>query len=90
MNTIKEKLLKEITTMSDGELFDLATTLVETLKIRQNGQEPKRGRKPKYNSDEERKRVREAVRKARIADRNKRLLAEGKPIPKRGRPSKAS
>ena len=48
----------------------------------------KRGRKPIYATEQERKEAIDARRKAKIAERNAQLEAEGKPIPKRGRPRK--
>lgn len=49
----------------------------------------KRGRPAKYATAEEKKQAIEAKRKQKMQERNAALEAEGKPIPKRGRPRKA-
>ena len=86
------------TTMNNISALDdlLFSEMVEKVKAEKQRRKPvkafctpqKRGRKPIYNSAEERKQAIDARRKAKISERNAQLETEGKPIPKRGRPRK--
>jgi hypothetical protein len=86
------------TTMNNISALDdlLFAEMVEKVKAEKARRKPvkafctpkKRGRKPIYNSEQERKQAVSNRNKQRIIDRNAQLLAEGKPIPKRGRPRK--
>jgi hypothetical protein len=87
------------TTMNNISALDdlLFSEMVEKVKTEKARRKPvkafctpkKRGRKPIYNSEQERKQAVSNRNKQRIIDRNAQLLAEGKPIPKRGRPRKS-
>jgi hypothetical protein len=86
------------TTMNNISALDdlLFAEMVEKVKAEKARRKPvkafctpkKRGRKPIYNSEQERKQAISNRNKQRITERNNRLIAEGKPIPKRGRPCK--
>lgn len=86
------------TTMNNISILDdlLFSEMVEKVKAEKARRKPvkakftpgKRGRKPLYANEQERKQAISNRNKQRITDRNARLLAEGKPIPRRGRPCK--
>lgn len=86
------------TTMNNISVLDdlLFSEMLEKVKAEKARRNPvkakftpgKRGRKPIYNSEQERKQAISDRNKQRITERNAQLQAEGKPIPKRGRPRK--
>lgn len=86
------------TTMNNISTLDdlLFAEMVEKVKAEKQRRKPikagctpkKRGRKPIYATEQERKEAISNRNKQRITERNNRLIAEGKPIPKRGRPRK--
>lgn len=86
------------TTMNNISTLDdlLFSEMVEKVKAEKARRKPvkafctpkNRGRKTIYNSEQERKEAISNRNKQRITERNNRLIAEGKPIPKRGRPRK--